>query len=85
MHLHHGYIQGVNAIFNLFLSFFSKGDNFFLKIDDNGTLIIKNSNYQRDSGAYKCYASNVAGNSEDIAMLYIQKPNQTENCKTLFH
>ncbi|XP_022317011.2 uncharacterized protein LOC111120524 isoform X1 [Crassostrea virginica] len=51
----------------------------YARIHDNGTLIIKNSNYQRDSGAYKCYASNVAGNSEDIAMLYIQKPNQTEN------
>lgn len=45
--------------------------------------MIKSSNYQRDSGAYKCQAKNVVGNSEDIAMVYIQKPNRTENhCKT---
>lgn len=56
---------------------------FLFNLDENGTLIIKSSNYQRDSGAYKCQAKNVAGNSEDIAMVYIQKPNRTENhCKT---
>lgn len=51
----------------------------YARIHENGTLIIKSSNYQRDSGAYKCLAKNVAGNNEDIAMVYIQKPNQTEN------
>ncbi|XP_056019706.1 follistatin-related protein 5-like isoform X2 [Ostrea edulis] len=53
--------------------------NHYARIHDNGTLIIKDSNYQRDSGAYKCRATNVAGNNEDIAMVYIQKPNQTDN------
>ncbi|XP_061192442.1 uncharacterized protein LOC133200693 isoform X1 [Saccostrea echinata] len=50
----------------------------YARIHENGTLIIKDSNYQRDSGAYKCLATNAAGSSEDIAMLYIQKPNQTD-------
>ncbi|XP_062591247.1 follistatin-related protein 5-like isoform X3 [Saccostrea cucullata] len=50
----------------------------YARIHENGTLIIKDSNYQRDSGAYKCVATNPAGSSQDIAMLYIQKPNQTE-------
>ncbi|XP_021347155.1 uncharacterized protein LOC110446331 [Mizuhopecten yessoensis] len=43
----------------------------------NGTLTIYHTDYQRDTGAYKCIAENTAGKAQDIATIFIHKPNDT--------
>ncbi|KAK3091696.1 hypothetical protein FSP39_021930 [Pinctada imbricata] len=50
----------------------------FIRTHDNGSLIIYQSNYQTDTGTYKCIGKNAAGKAEDVATVYIQKPNQTD-------
>ena len=40
--------------------------------DDNHTLVINNAVYTRDTGAYKCKATNTAGTGQDIATVFIE-------------
>lgn len=47
----------------------------FCIVDNNGTLIIHDSNIKRDVGSYKCTATNRAGTSKDIATL--NKPGKS--------
>ncbi|XP_033732811.1 uncharacterized protein LOC117322144 isoform X2 [Pecten maximus] len=51
--------------------------NHFIRSHKNGTLTIYHTDYQRDTGAYKCVAENTAGRAEDIATIFIHKPNET--------
>ena len=53
--------------------------------DDNHTLIIDDALYTRDTGAYKCKATNTAGSGQDIATVFIEhdrvpKYNNGETC-----
>ena len=41
-------------------------------LDDNHTLVINNAVYTRDTGAYKCKATNTAGTGQDIATVFIE-------------
>lgn len=53
----------------------------FCGTDKNGTLTIYHTDYQRDTGAYKCVAENTAGRAEDVATIFIHKPNETMHSK----
>ena len=41
-------------------------------LDENTTLTIEQAVYTRDTGAYKCKASNSAGTGQDIATVFIE-------------
>lgn len=51
--------------------------NHYIRSHKNGTLTIYHTDYQRDTGAYKCVAENTAGRAEDVATIFIHKPNET--------
>lgn len=58
-----------------FISTVVKDATVFCIVDNNGTLIIHDSNIKRDVGSYKCTATNRAGTSKDIATL--DKPGKS--------